>query len=161
MAWFVEPIQTTDGAAYPWGIEMGKGEDWMPVSARREDFAFPFGIHAIHVLQPALLPAQMAAPRPAGRVRYVAAATWSDPQAVEVIAEANLLTEVAVWQALLDDATPLVIPAHTHRQVVLDLADYVCAYPQLQLSGGSGSRLIDRLGRGAPSGRFREDQRAA
>jgi alpha-L-rhamnosidase len=142
MAWFVEPIQTTDAAAYPWGIEMGKGEDWMPVSARREDAAFPFGIHAIHVLQPALLLAQMATPRPAGRVRYVAATTWSDPQAVEVIAGANLLAEVVVWQALLDDATPLVIPAHTHRQVVLDLADYVCAYPQLQLSGGSGSRLI-------------------
>jgi alpha-L-rhamnosidase len=142
MAWFVEPIQTTDAAAYPWGIEMGKGEDWMPVSARREDVAFPFGIHAIHVLQPALLPAQMATPRPAGRVRYVAATTWSDPQAVEVIAGANLLTEVAVWQALLNDATPLVIPAHARRQVVLDLADYVCAYPQLQLSGGSGSRLM-------------------
>ncbi|MCB0144179.1 MAG: hypothetical protein KDE50_30105, partial [Caldilineaceae bacterium] len=43
MAWFVEPIQTTDGAAYPWGIERGEGEGWQPVNARREDAAFAFG----------------------------------------------------------------------------------------------------------------------
>ncbi len=66
-AWFVEPIQTTNGAAYPWGIEMGEGEGWVPAVARREDFAFPFGIQAGHVLQPAMLPAQMAATsKPAG-----------------------------------------------------------------------------------------------
>ncbi len=63
MAWFVEPIQTTDGAAYPWGVERGEGEGWGPVSARREDIAFPFGIHVAHELRPALLPAQLAAPR--------------------------------------------------------------------------------------------------
>ena len=63
MAWFVEPIQTTDGAAYPWGIERGQGEGWQPVSARHEDIAFPFGVHAVHVLQPALLPGQLARPR--------------------------------------------------------------------------------------------------
>ena len=33
MAWFVEPIQTTDGAAYPWGIELGQGEGWEPATA--------------------------------------------------------------------------------------------------------------------------------
>jgi hypothetical protein len=42
---------------------------------------------------------------------------------------------------LLDDAQPLTIPAHTHRQVILDLEEYVCAYPQVQLSGGRGCTL--------------------
>ncbi|MCX6048777.1 MAG: alpha-L-rhamnosidase [Chloroflexi bacterium] len=141
MAWFVEPIQTTDGAAYPWGVERGEGEGWQPVSARREDAAFPFGLHAIHVLQPALLPAQMAALRRAGRVRFVAATAWNDPQFIAVDANAGLPAEIADWQALLDEARPLVIPAYTHRQVILDLEAYVCAYPQVQLSGGRGSRL--------------------
>jgi alpha-L-rhamnosidase len=141
MAWFVEPLQTTDGAAYPWGVELGQGEGWQPVSARREDVAFPFGIHAVHVLQPAVLPAQMAAARAAGRVRFVSAAAWADPQFVAVDANAALPAEVAAWQSLLDEARPLVIPAHTHRQVVLDLEEYVCAYPQVRLSGGRNSRL--------------------
>jgi hypothetical protein len=141
MAWFVEPIQTTDGAAYPWGIERGEGDGWQPVSARREDFAFPFGLHAVHLLQPAMLPAQMAAPRRAGRVRFVAATAWADPQVIAVDADAALPDEVAAWQALLDEERPLVIPAQTRRQVILDLEAYVCAYPQLQLSGGRDSQL--------------------
>jgi alpha-L-rhamnosidase len=115
MAWFVEPIQTTVGADYPWGVERGAGEGWQPVSARREDAVFPFGLHAVHPLQPALLPAQMAAPRSAGRVRFVAATAWDDPQFIAVDATAALPAEVAGWQALLDEAQPLVIPAHTHR----------------------------------------------
>ena len=150
MAWFVEPFQTTDGAAYPWGVERGEGEGWGPVSARREDIAFPFGIHAAHELRPALLPAQLAAPRRGGRVRYAAAATWEDPQFIAVPAGAGLEagaggelgTEAAGWQAWLDDAQPLVIPPHSHRQVILDLEEYVCAYPQLQLSGGRDSQVV-------------------
>ena len=140
-AWFVEPIQTTNGAAYPWGVEMGEGEGWVPAAARREDFAFPFGIQAGHVLQPAMLPAQMAAARQGGRVRHVAEGTWSDVQSVQVDADANLSTEVAAWQALIDGTTPLVVPPQTRRQVIIDLEDYVCAYPQIQLSGGDGSRV--------------------
>jgi alpha-L-rhamnosidase len=141
-AWFVEPIQTTDGAAYPWGVEMGAGEGWEPAAARREDVAFPFGIQAVHELQPATLPAQMAARRGAGRVRYVSGEAWSDPHSVLVAAGASLPGEVIGWQSLLDGSTPLVIPPHAHRQVVLDLEQYVCAYPQVRLSGGRGSRLI-------------------
>jgi len=141
MAWFVEPIQTTDGTAYPWGIELGQGEGWEPAMARREDVAFPFGIQPVHPLRPALLPAQMSAPRRAGRVRHVSSAGWSDPQSVAVVADANLPAEADAWQSLFDESEPLVIPPHAHRQVVIDLEQYVCAYPQVQLSGGSGSSL--------------------
>jgi alpha-L-rhamnosidase len=141
MAWFVEPIQTTDGTAYPWGIELGQGEGWEPATARREDAAFSFGIQPVHVLRPALLPAQMSAPRRAGRVRYVSGAAWSDPQSVVVVADASLPAEADAWQSLLDESEPLVIPPHAHRQIVIDLEQYVCAYPQVRLSGGSGSRL--------------------
>ena len=40
MAWFVEPIQTTDGTAYPWGVERGEGEgdgDDKQETTRHED----------------------------------------------------------------------------------------------------------------------------
>jgi alpha-L-rhamnosidase len=139
--WFVEPIQTTDGVAYPWGVELGEGEGWEPALTRREDFAFPFGIQPLHALQPALLPTQMAAPWRGGRVRYVSDGAWSDPQSVAVIANANLPDEAPAWQFLLEGSTPLVIPAYTRRQVVIDLEQYICAYPQIRFSGGRGSRV--------------------
>jgi alpha-L-rhamnosidase len=93
------------------------------------------------VLYPALLPAQMAAPRCGGRVRHVSGETWSDPQSVAVSAQTALPGEAAGWQALLDEGTPLVIQPHTHRQVVLDLEQYVCAYPQMRCSGGRSSKI--------------------
>lgn len=142
MAWFVEPIQTTDGTTYPWGIERGEGEGWMPAGARREDLAFPYGIHPAHVLQPALLPGQLAHPRQGGSVRYATAAAWEDPQLIAVPAGGGPGPEAAAWQAWLDGAQPLAIPPHSHRQVILDLNEYVCAYPQLELSGGRGSRVV-------------------
>jgi hypothetical protein len=74
-------------------------------------------------------------------VRYVSSAAWSDPQSVVVAADASLPAEADAWQSLLDESEPLEIPPHAHRQVVLDLEQYVCAYPQVQLSGGRGSRL--------------------
>ncbi len=142
MAWFVEPIQTTDGTAYPWGIERGEGEEWQPVNVRREDAAFAFGLQALHPLRPAMLPSQLADQRHMGRVRFVSAQAWVDPQNIAVDAAVALPAEVAAWQALVDDAQPLAIPAHSHRQVILDLEEYVCAYPEVQLSGGRGSRIV-------------------
>ncbi len=141
IVFFVQPIQITDDAAYPWGVEKGMGQGWEPVTLRHEDISSPFGVHAVHVLQPALLPAQMATPRHAGRVRHVADSAWNDPQIVAVVTDAHLPSEAAAWQSLLDEARPLLIPPHTRRQIVLDLEQYVCAYPQVQLSGGNGSRI--------------------
>jgi alpha-L-rhamnosidase len=141
-AWFVEPVQTTDGAAYPWGVELGTGEGWVPAEARREDFAFPFGIMAGHVLQPAMLPAQMASVRQGGTVRHAAEGTWNDVQFAQVNGGASLAAEVTAWQAMLDGRVPVVVPPRSRRQVIIDLEEYVCAYPQIQLSGGSGSQVI-------------------
>ena len=92
--------------------------------------------------KPALLPAQLAVPHRGGRVRYAAATAWEDPQFVVAAEGAGLPAEVAAWQAWLDGAQPLVVPPHSHRQVILDLEQYVCAYPQLQLSGGRGSQVV-------------------
>jgi hypothetical protein len=49
--------------------------------------------------------------------------------------------EESIWQALIDGVAPLVVPPHTCRQVIIDLDDYVCAYPQIELSGGKDSQL--------------------
>lgn len=140
-AWFVQPIQTMDGAAYPWGIEMGEGDGWEATTLRHEDFATQYGLQAVHVLYPASLPAQLAVKRNSGRVRYVGEATWTDVEAIAVVPGTKLHGEVASWQAMIDGAAPVVVPPHTRRQVIIDFDDYVCAYPQIQLSGGKGSHL--------------------
>jgi alpha-L-rhamnosidase len=140
-AWFVEPIQTTDGGTYPWGIEKGEGDDWAATTVRHEDMLAPFGLRAVHVLYPASLPAQLAAVQNGGRVRYVGEATWTDVEAVAVVSGASLKREEAIWQAMIDGGASVVVPPHTRRQVIMDLDDYVCAYPQIQLSGGKGSQL--------------------
>jgi hypothetical protein len=134
--YLVQPIQQTDGTAYPWDIELGDGEGWEPTVTRHEDFLFPFGVYGVHNLKPAMLPEQMSTLRHAGRVRHVADTTWDNPQFVLVDPEANISSDVIACQALLDDATEWVIPPHTQRQVIIDAGDYVCAYPVLQVSGG-------------------------
>ena len=140
-AWFVEPNQTTDGTVYPWGIQLGLGQGWEPAAERREGFALPFGIQAAHILQPAPLPAQIADARGFGRVRFVSGQAWGDSQSIDIVASDNLLDEIDPWQSLVDGSKPLLIPPHSHRQVVFDLEQYVCAYPQIRVSGGSSSRL--------------------
>ena len=138
---FVQPIQITDGSSYPWGIEAGAGGGWAAAQGRREDVAFPFGLYPVHILQPALLPEQLTSPRHAGHVRFVSDAAWSDPQSVVVSPDVSRSSEIPAWQSLLNEAKSLTVPAHAQRQVVIDLAEYVCAYPQMLVSGGRGSRI--------------------
>ncbi|QPC84684.1 alpha-L-rhamnosidase [Phototrophicus methaneseepsis] len=140
--YFAQPTQTTDGSSYPWGIETGEGDGWEPAIARHEDVAFAFGIYPVHKLHPALLPAQMAEVRNAGIIRYVSDTPWGDPQVVSGTTDTSLLSEEKLWQTLLDESIPLEIPPHTQRQIVIDLEQYVCAYPQIEISGGRGSQLI-------------------
>ncbi len=85
------------------------------------------------------------------RFRYAAAAAWDDPQFIAVPAGIGIPAgtpggfgeEAAAWQAWLDGAQPLVIPPHRHRQVALDLEEYVCAYPQLRLAAAGKAHFWD------------------
>lgn len=140
-ACFVEPVQTTDATHYPWGVEQGEGEGWAATVRRPEEAGHLFGRQAEHRLHPAMLPAQVSAVRTGGRVRHVAEGVWDDPQAIFVNATAHLPAEVAAWQAFLERSEPLTLPPHTRRQVVIDLETYVCAYPQLKVSGGRGGQI--------------------
>ena len=47
----------------------------------------------------------------------------------------------ASFSALLQDTTPVDIPAHTSLRVIVDLDDYFCAFSQLRTSGGAGARI--------------------
>ncbi len=139
--WFTGANQTIDASLYPWGVEYGSGQGWLPARSRHEDALTPFGILPLHVLREAMLPAQLSAPRRAGRVRSATEGTWTDPRVVHIPAEPGDEHEVRAWQDMVDGLAPLTVPARARRQVVLDLEQYYCAYPYLVTSGGQGSTV--------------------
>ena len=141
LAFSVQPIQTTDGTSYPWGVEFGAGDGWIPAIKRHEDFLFAYGLYPKHYLQSATLPEQVSQPYHAGNIRYVSDVAWDNPQIVLVSPGTNISTEQASWQLLLNEANPLVIPPQTTRQIIIDLEDYICGYAQIRLSGGKDSQL--------------------
>ncbi|MDQ5850544.1 MAG: alpha-L-rhamnosidase, partial [Chloroflexota bacterium] len=141
--WFTGANQITDGAAFSWDSETGMGEGWEAVTARREDTRAFLGHVAAHVLRPATLPAQLAANRRAGTVRYAVehAEPWTDPQSVFVQPDVSDDVMVRTWQESLNGLRPVIVPARRRLQVVLDVEQYVCAYPQLVTSGGRGASI--------------------
>ena len=48
---------------------------------------------------------------------------------------------VAEANALLHGKGIVVVPANTHLRLLWDLEDYFCAYPELSVSGGKGSKI--------------------
>ena len=141
--WFTGANQITDARIFPWGIETGAGEGWEAVTVRREDARAFLGHIAAHVLRPTTLPAQLAVNRRAGTVRYAAehVGPWIDPQSLFVQPGASDAVMVRAWQEVVDERAPLSVPAQRRVQIVLDLEHYVCAYPQLVLSGGRGATI--------------------
>ena len=91
---------------------------------------------SVHLLQPAKLPPMLEKPRCAGKVRHVSRSS-GEP----IVAGEALPQEEKGWTDLISAGIPLEIPANTSRRVLLDLEDYVCAYPQVRLRGGDGGRF--------------------
>lgn len=141
--WFAGANQQIDGARFCWGAELGEGEGWGTVTRRREDTMAFLGTMPAHMLTPALLPAQLSMSRPVGSVRYAAIwpEPWPDPQSVFVRPDAHDSPLLVAWQQMVAGAKPVVVPPHTRLQLVLDLGQYICAYPQLVTSGGAGSAI--------------------
>lgn len=91
---------------------------------------------SVHLLRPATLPPMLEKPRSAGKVRYI---SMTSGEAIR--ASQGLSHEEEMWTELLTANKPLEVPANTFRRVLLDLEDYVCAFPQVRLRGGDGGRF--------------------
>jgi len=90
-------------------------------------------------LYPSTLPDQLSRRVTPGRI--VAVAPSDDPALV--FAEPHAAApEREAWQALLGEGRPLTLPPNTRVTALWDLGDYYCAYPQLALDGGAGSRVV-------------------
>ena len=141
-AWGTGSKIELDGTAYPWGVESGQTEGWKP--AAPGDEARPgigeWGYSTARLL-PATLPPMLNQPRRAGHVRHARFLASGEDHGDRVDPGCHDSALAAAWTGLIENDVPLVVPADTRQQVVIDLRTYVCAYPELELSGGARSRV--------------------
>lgn len=120
----------------------GGGEDWNDAvflhpgsnASQRNRFA-----PTVHLLTPATLPPMQERIRRQGKIRSVGRIEM-DPSPIS--ADAQLEEEVPHWQNLIDGKSTLEIPPNTSRRVIIDLENYVCAYPFLTLQGSGMCRVF-------------------
>ena len=143
VAWGCGLKLRSDGRALAWGWEHGRDAlSWLP--APHHDRAYAnVGANDMEpgrMLIPAILPAQWEHGFKGGRVRHVADHRGGDTHDVPIRAGDSIPDEVEAWQRLLGGEA-VTIPPHTGRRVILDLEEYLCAYPELHLRGGRDARV--------------------
>lgn len=134
----------SDGRTYPWGWQTGEDNlNWSSAATGHLGRASD-GLRAsdgVRLLVPARLPAPAQRWAEGALVRHVSGHTAGEPTRARVVDPADHLDrEAREWQALLD-GTALVLPPETCRRVLIDLDQYVCAYPVLDLDGGRDAEV--------------------
>ncbi|PTY06772.1 hypothetical protein DB346_00480 [Verrucomicrobia bacterium LW23] len=90
----------------------------------------------MHLLTPATLPVAAETPHAGGWVRHVSAVTRGPVDSAN-----DAPAEHAAWQRWLAGDSPLTVPPHTARRVIVDLRDYACVLPELAVSAGAGASV--------------------
>ncbi|HEX5322288.1 MAG TPA: hypothetical protein VFW40_00780, partial [Capsulimonadaceae bacterium] len=142
-AWGTGANVVVDGCKFDWGFERGEGSGWKKAeerdaganAAQKNDYA------SMHLLRPATLPEMRDELWTNGRVRLVSAVSSSETHAIPVWEADNLPDESAQWSKLLTGEGSATVDARTKRRILIDLEDYVCAYPELVTSGGAGGSV--------------------
>ncbi|MBC7808126.1 MAG: alpha-L-rhamnosidase [Akkermansiaceae bacterium] len=142
-AWGTGANLVVDGSAFAWDFEHGAGDGWAPVvtAEKGADFYWRNEVTDEALLRPAVLPAMMEQPYHGGRVRHVEAVAARETHDIAVQAANHLAQESEGWQRLVAGDAALTIPANTRRRVILDLQNYLCAYPEVTVSGGAGGMV--------------------
>jgi alpha-L-rhamnosidase len=132
-----------DGAAFPWDWEQGEGAGWSPVQKLHpgSDAIERTRVGEEHLLRFAMLPARIAVERAPGRVRFSTQVKDDDFRHIAIREGDNLPELQSAWNSLWRQGEPLSIPPHTVWRILIDLEEYLCAYPVIETSGGRGSRL--------------------
>ncbi len=132
-----------DANRHPWGWQLGQNVAWQPCVRvyHGEDSLVDYELGSGKHLKPAPLPAMRHDARRLGIVRHIDGVSMAESEDVRVSATNHQVVQVAGWQALLDHDTPLIIAPHQQVRVIVDIDEYVCAYPHLVLSGGNGAQV--------------------
>jgi alpha-L-rhamnosidase len=132
-----------DGISFPWGYQNGDGEGWSPVHnlqpalGRLSDWQF----HRQYLLRPATLPPLLNREFSGSLVRFAGAVSSMETRPIPIRADDADAEAVDQWQRMLDGLSSVVVAPNTVWRVLIDLDDYYCAFPEITLSGGKGSRV--------------------
>lgn len=131
-----------DGREFDWGFERGRGAGWQPAPTGGNTTGIsPWGDNSSgRLLRAPALPPMMDKPFSPGLVRHVDDSCASGP----VSCSGHSAEEAAAWQSLVGGSGTVTVPGMSRRRVIVDLQNYVCAYPAMQTSGGAGSRITLR-----------------
>ncbi|EIP96669.1 glycogen debranching enzyme [Opitutaceae bacterium TAV1] len=153
-AWRTGARIRVEGDRIPRDWESGGGDDlpWQAAAVLRpgNNHAATSNITPQPVLRPTLLPPQVDRLFSGARIRHVSAppgeATDATLYRIPLQREHDLPGEHPAWQSFLDPASgigpaALTLPPRTRRRVLIDCGTYLCAYPELHVSGGRHSRL--------------------
>ena len=153
-AWGTGANLIVDGSQYDWDWQTGSGENWQPVIVLGEGSSSQRNDRPVtHVLEPATLPPMREEIWQGGSVRYVGELPVTPAKQIlaldgkekkftcglPILQADNLTEEAAQWSRLWQGGGNMAVPANTCRRILIDLENYVCAYPELAASGGKGS----------------------
>jgi hypothetical protein len=133
-----------DGATFAWGWERGAGEGYVKplnLGAAHNDLQQTDQPRNALILRPATLPPMLEEVTTMGRVRHVEAIDAMPTLPLLVDPGKDLVAEALSWNEMLAGTQSITIPARSVRRVIIDLNDYVCAYPELTLSGQGVARV--------------------
>ena len=146
-----------DGRAHAWGFERGEGEGWAPAvenGLRTRFRAAPDDIDDWHNLTPGTLPEMRQTLSRRGAVRFAAAVPPDRAGApggaladfgLEPVREADSDAALAAaWRGPIGGGGSVVVPARSAQRVIVDLEEYVCAFPRLVVRGGRGADVSIR-----------------
>jgi len=144
LAWGVGAKPTLDAARYAWDHVRGPGDDWEAprlLAPAENGLQYHGSSVPLHPLRPAPLPAMIDRVAPAGRVRHIDALPAAEADRARVDPSRHLAAELSHWQGMLAARQSVTVPAHTCRRVIVDLEQYVCAYPEMAIRGGRGGEV--------------------
>lgn len=129
--------QVLDARKVAWDTLAGEGEGWLPTITGLKGMSPGVNDRTpIHILKPSMLPPMLLDPIETGIVvRHVSAPPGGSTHAIPMREADDLVAEHVGWMRLFE-GDALVVPANTRRRILLDIGNYVCAFPQLRTTGG-------------------------
>ena len=139
-AWGTGANLVIDGASFSWGFQHGEGDGWqdtqpgeLAVTALRNDRP------PSHLLLPAALLPQLSRPFTNLVVKHCATVEGYETGGIPIVEAVNETAQAAEWQAMLSGGAAVTVPPRSSWRVLIDLENYVCAYPAVTCSAGTGA----------------------
>lgn len=142
-AWGTGSNVIFDANVHPWNWELGQNVTWEPCVRvyHGEDSLVDYELGSGKHLKPAPLPSMRHDARRLGIVRHIDTVGIAESESTLVSAVNHRAEHVRGWQQLIAHDVALTIAPHQQLRVIVDIDEYVCAYPYLVLSGGKDARI--------------------